>query len=150
MSHKILNNSESLTLYKRLKKADEDNSLLHILRMVDGYLNLNDFHLLYNELKKGNEVKINNNILYFLNEGLNTWENDNKNPNTNVQVTIKGFHTIEEASEFCSWYSGQGEQNASIWFECRVDDGRLSTKSMYEEATVKTSKNNVDMFLKMY
>jgi len=39
-------------------------------------------------------------------------------------VHIHGFKSLEEAEEFCQWYSGQGEQDASIWFECRKDEGK--------------------------
>lgn len=37
-------------------------------------------------------------------------------------VTFDGFKTKEQAKEFLSWYSNQGEQNFDIWRECRISD----------------------------
>jgi uncharacterized protein YodC (DUF2158 family) len=34
-----------------------------------------------------------------------------------LKVIVSGFNTIEEAQVFCDWYEGQGEQDASYWFE---------------------------------
>jgi uncharacterized protein YodC (DUF2158 family) len=34
-----------------------------------------------------------------------------------VKVVVNGFSTVEEAQVFCDWYEGQGEQDASYWFE---------------------------------
>ena len=45
-------------------------------------------------------------------------------------VKLEGFNTKEEADEFLNWYSGQGEQDAAYWFECRVDEGLISTRFM--------------------
>ena len=39
-------------------------------------------------------------------------------------VTVKGFKTRDEAETFMSWYEGQGEQDAAVWFECRQDEGK--------------------------
>lgn len=33
-----------------------------------------------------------------------------------VTVTIHGM-TAEQAKQFAHWYEGQGEQDASVWFE---------------------------------
>ena len=33
------------------------------------------------------------------------------------ELHIKGFKTKEQVEEFISWYEGQGEQEASVWFE---------------------------------
>lgn len=52
------------------------------------------------------------------------------------QITIKGFHTKQQAREFASWYNGQGEQDAMVWFECRMEEGVLDVSSM----TVDCSK----------
>lgn len=35
------------------------------------------------------------------------------------KVEISGFETEEQAEEFYHWYSGQGEQDLAIWFECQ-------------------------------
>jgi len=40
-----------------------------------------------------------------------------------LDVLVKGFKNSEEAIEFMSWYEGQGEQDFSIWLECRKDEG---------------------------
>lgn len=48
----------------------------------------------------------------------------------NIEVIIHGFNTLTEAEEFCSWYEGQGEQDASIWFECRKDEGIIDVDTM--------------------
>lgn len=42
------------------------------------------------------------------------------------EIRITGFKTKEQANEFASWYEGQGEQDAQVWFEiakekCRID-----------------------------
>lgn len=47
-----------------------------------------------------------------------------------ITLTIKGFNTIAEANAFADWYEGQGEQDASIWFECRKDEGEIDVHSM--------------------
>ena len=39
------------------------------------------------------------------------------------ELVIKGFKNKDEAETFLSWYSGSGEQDASIWFECRIQEG---------------------------
>lgn len=40
-------------------------------------------------------------------------------------LKINGFRDEAEARAFISWYGGQGEQDASIWFECRMDEGEI-------------------------
>lgn len=47
------------------------------------------------------------------------------------KVLIEGFNTKAEAEEFINWYSGQGEQDADIWFECRKSDGDIEVDSMH-------------------
>lgn len=34
-----------------------------------------------------------------------------------VDVLIKGFKSTEEAEEFITWYSEQGEQDLGVWLE---------------------------------
>lgn len=46
------------------------------------------------------------------------------------EVVIKGFQTKEQAKEFVSWYSGQGEQDIQIWLECRKEEGIIDVSSM--------------------
>lgn len=45
-------------------------------------------------------------------------------------LLITGFKTPEQVKAFADWYEGQGEQDASIWFECRVDEGKLDVDFM--------------------
>lgn len=47
-----------------------------------------------------------------------------------ITLEISGFNTKAEAEEFISWYSGQGEQDASIWFECRKQEGKINVDTM--------------------
>jgi hypothetical protein len=42
------------------------------------------------------------------------------------EVVIKGFQTKEQAKEFVSWYSGQGEQDIQIWLGCQKTAGVCS------------------------
>lgn len=49
---------------------------------------------------------------------------------TNYSLRIEGFKTKEQVIAFIEWYEGQGEQNASIWFECRVAEGELDVDFM--------------------
>jgi len=35
-----------------------------------------------------------------------------------ARLIMEGL-TIEQAKELASWYEGQGEQDADIWFECQ-------------------------------
>ena len=34
------------------------------------------------------------------------------------KVLIEGFKTEAQAKSFIAWYEGQGEQDASVWFDC--------------------------------
>ncbi|MDB4311958.1 hypothetical protein N9937_00870 [bacterium] len=66
-----------------------------------------------------------------------------------IKVEITGFNTIAEAEEFCSWYSGQGEQDASMWFECRKDEGRIQSYFMpCQSITTSRSDKTVRMEVK--
>lgn len=47
-----------------------------------------------------------------------------------VKLVIQGFNTVKEAEVFCDWYSGQGEQDARVWFECREDEGLIECSTM--------------------
>lgn len=42
-----------------------------------------------------------------------------------ITLTFKGFRSIDEAKEFASWYSEQGEQDITIWLDARKDAGTL-------------------------
>jgi hypothetical protein len=41
-----------------------------------------------------------------------------------MNVLVTGFDTTEEAEEFVSWFSGQGEQDALIWFQENHPQGK--------------------------
>lgn len=63
-------------------------------------------------------------------------------------VKITGFNTKEEAVEFCNWYEGQGEQDSTIWFECRKDEGEIPSRSMMTES-IDSNDDEVLMKLRM-
>ena len=41
------------------------------------------------------------------------------------ELVIKGFTSKAQVEEFVKWYSGQGEQDAAPWFECRRSEGLI-------------------------
>lgn len=54
-----------------------------------------------------------------------------------MKLTINGFKTEAQVEAFWDWYSGQGEQDASIWFECRKEDGDIDISSINASSIVK-------------
>jgi len=42
--------------------------------------------------------------------------------NKELSLTIKGFKNKEQVQCFIDWYEGQGEQDASGWFEENEDE----------------------------
>lgn len=52
-------------------------------------------------------------------------------------LTIKGFKTKAQAKAFIDWYEGQGEQDASAWFEARVDEGEIDVDFMPVDVSKK-------------
>ena len=48
------------------------------------------------------------------------------------EIRITGFKTKEQANEFISWYEGQGEQEAQVWFEIAKDAGKIDVDFMGE------------------
>lgn len=60
-------------------------------------------------------------------------------------VTITGFKTLEQAQAFASWYEGQGEQDASNWFECQEDLDMKSALTDMRAGTTITVGGNVTM-----
>lgn len=51
------------------------------------------------------------------------------------ELTLKGFKTKEQVKAFIDWYAGQGEQDASYWFEARKDDGEIDVNRMLVDIT---------------
>lgn len=45
-------------------------------------------------------------------------------------IKIDGFKTKEQAEAFVQWYEGQGEQDASIWFECKKNENEIDVDFM--------------------
>ena len=45
-------------------------------------------------------------------------------------LKIEGFKTKAQAEAFVKWYEGQGEQDANIWFECRMSEGEIDVDFM--------------------
>lgn len=65
------------------------------------------------------------------------------------EIRIKGFTSKEQAEVFKEWYSGQGEQDAYIWFETAQDQGRIDVSSMNcEDAETKWVDNTLEMVVK--
>ncbi len=52
------------------------------------------------------------------------------------EILIRGFKTKAQAEAFYSWYEGQGEQDACIWFECRKEEGDIDVDSMLTDVNV--------------
>lgn len=50
-----------------------------------------------------------------------------------VSITINGFKNKEEAIEFMSWYSNQGEQDIEFWMECRKHEGKDVRTNIYSK-----------------
>lgn len=65
-----------------------------------------------------------------------------------IKVVVDGFKTIEEANEFCEWYSGQGEQDAAIWFDCRKSEGIIACDTMDCSDIQKVSDQQINMTVK--
>lgn len=51
-----------------------------------------------------------------------------------MKLVISGFKTKAQVEAFWDWYSGQGEQDSRIWFECRKDEGEIDVKAMYSSS----------------
>jgi len=68
-------------------------------------------------------------------------------------LTIKGFKTEAQVKAFAEWYSSQGEQDASIWFECRKEEGEIDVEYMNVDCEKMMKKwdvfvnNNMDLYL---
>lgn len=47
-----------------------------------------------------------------------------------LQVVVTGFRTEAQAKAFIEWYEGQGEQDATYWFENYKADGVIDVDFM--------------------
>lgn len=144
-----LNNKECEILLKRIENADKEKVLHLVLNRTLSYINLRELYKIIENLKSGN-CNINDREHYLIDNDLKEWEEKQKTPQNNITVTVKGFNTFEEANQFCSWYCGQGEQDASIWFEERKSEGLITSRFMESQIIQKTDNNNIDMILKMH
>lgn len=71
------------------------------------------------------------------------------------KVVITGFPTLEEAKMFCSWYEGQGEQDAPYWFE--ENNPHKSTRPGHEndgrtpmtDGPIRTTHEGCELTVKM-
>lgn len=61
------------------------------------------------------------------------------------KIAITGFKTKAQAEEFINWYEGQGEQDASYWFECRKAEGTLDVDTMYTNRAGGWEDNTINM-----
>lgn len=144
-----LNNHKCTELLKRIENADKEKVLHIVLNRTLSYINLKNLYDIIESLKTGN-CNLSDKDHYLIDNDLKEWEEKQKLPQNNITVTIKGFNNFEEASEFCSWYSGQGEQNASIWFKERKNEGLIPSSFMESNTIQETDNNNIDMILKMH
>lgn len=46
------------------------------------------------------------------------------------KLEISGFRSQAEVKAFVAWYEGQGEQDAGIWFEERMNEGEIDRDFM--------------------
>ncbi len=73
-------------------------------------------------------------------------------PETEYELRLKGFRTKEQVEAFFDWYGGQGEQDASVWFEERRDEGEIDVDFMPVDVMKSPDwENNVMTgYLKIY
>lgn len=57
---------------------------------------------------------------------------------TEYSLRLDGFKTKAQVKEFFDWYEGQGEQDATVWFECRKYEGKIDVDFMPVDVSVKT------------
>ena len=55
--------------------------------------------------------------------------NDQDNPEP-FTLKITGFTSKAQIEAFVGWYEGQGEQDSSMWFEYRKEEGKIDVDSM--------------------
>jgi hypothetical protein len=65
-------------------------------------------------------------------------------------VTFHGFISKEEAEAFAGWYEGQGEQDVTIWLECRRDESPDAQIRKYIHVDVGKPYRWVDDNLKVF
>ena len=67
------------------------------------------------------------------------------------KLLIEGFNTKAEVEAFISWYAGEGEQDSSIWFECRQDEGEIEIDHMHTDCSktypIKFDEDTAKMYL---
>lgn len=66
----------------------------------------------------------------------------NNTINEQFSVTFKGFKTKEEAKQFATWYSIQGEQQIDYWLDCRREEGIVDCVSM-TASNINDDTNNI-------
>jgi hypothetical protein len=64
------------------------------------------------------------------------------------KLVIEGFKTKAQVQAFADWYSGQGEQDAYVWFECRKDAGEIDVDSMNTEGSPSWKGDSLFMKIK--
>lgn len=133
-----------------LEEADKAGMLQFVLKSAISFSSFLTIVDVVNQINTENDFEVDPNVIYLIRKDLKEWKEKENNFSEEISVTIKGFNKIEEAQEFCNWYSGQGEQNSSIWFECRQVDNVIDVSAMYASSSSLTSNTNVEMILKMY
>jgi len=136
-------------LFERLKIADETKSLPFALKEAMAFKSLFLFNKVMSQLQSGEGFIADPNIIYLIEEGIKQWEIDNKTHQGDITLTVTGFNTIKEAEEFCNWYSGQGQDDACIWFEARKSEGVINCEFMDTSCYSATNNHNIEMTLEM-
>ncbi len=66
--------------------------------------------------------------------------------NGKLSVTFTGFDTMEQATAFYDWYSGQGEQDASIWL---VEASDLRYANIDSSKPEKITQANIECYVRL-
>jgi len=74
-----------------------------------------------------------------------------KETEENFDLVLKGFKTKAQVKAFINWYEGQGEQDASIWFEVLKEEEKLDVDFMPVDVNKKYiwEDNQLIAFLKI-
>lgn len=63
---------------------------------------------------------------------------------------IKGFTSMAQVKAFADWYDGQGEQDSSVWFECRKDEGEIDCSFIGYDTALEETETSLTIKVKPY
>ncbi len=72
-----------------------------------------------------------------------------KSKEETYSLTLTGFKTKAQVEAFISWYCGQGEQDAAIWFEELKHVGKLDIDFMGVDSKFKKTWNGNNLTAKL-